>query len=188
MTPRLSSSLAALSLALALGSAVSVQAVTTIPEPAQNVTIYKQLGYAFGYTYNTPTGLFGGGGGGGGGGGFVGGGVVPPQNLGPADGNFLAPPAGGGGAYIGTPGGVVQGGSPIVGGGAGAGAGGAAGGAGGSVGAGGAGGAGGGAAQQPNDSVVAVPDAGAGPFSLAFVLAGLALISRFFAGRRSIAR
>jgi len=88
----------ALAFALALGGATSAHAVPSPSEPIHDVTIYRQLGYAFGFTNATPTGLFGafgGGGGGGGGGGFAVG-TMPQLNLGNGGGNFLMASGGGG--------------------------------------------------------------------------------------------
>ena len=164
-----SRTLAALALAAGLAGATSAQAVTAPVESTQTVTIYKQLGFAFGFTNSTPSnlfGAFGGGGGGGGGGGFAGVGSVPPLNLGPAGGNFLVAPGGGGGGgggggMVSVPPPILKGGAPIVQGG-----------------------------DTPNplqtppvgqEAAVQVPDLGVGPLGFALVLAGMAAFARRFA-------
>ncbi len=153
-------SFAAVAFAFALGVVTSVQAVTALSEPGNTITIYKPLGFAFGFTGSTPSSLFGTfGGGGGGGGGFAGGGTMPQLNLGPK-GNFLAGPGGGvgGGGFVAGPTPVFQGGAAVVGGGE----------------------------QTPqslggvNNLVVAqVPDAGVGTLGFGLVLAVLGLAARF---------
>lgn len=182
----------AVAFALALGGANLAQAVPSGSETSNDITIYRQLGYAFGLSNATPTGLFGafgggGAGGGGGGGGFAGG-TVPQLNLGPGGGNFLMAPGGGGAA----------------------GAGGAAGGAGGAGGGGGAGGFGG-MISQPGpillpgapivgegaqgggnpsplvDPVVHVPETGVGTLGFGLTLALFALAARRQSGSRRVA-
>jgi hypothetical protein len=64
----------AVAFALALGGANLAQAVPSGSDTFNDITIYRQLGYAFGFSNATPSGLFGavGGGGAGGTGGFGG--------------------------------------------------------------------------------------------------------------------
>jgi len=155
-----------LAFALAIAAATAVQAVPGQSDPSHDVTIYRQLGYAFGFSNSTPSGLFGafgGGGGGGGGGGFAGG-TVPQLNLGPAaGGNFLGAPGGGGGGgggggyggIISSPSPILLPGAPVVG-----------------------GGGQGGGSPSPQIDIVQVPDAGVSTLGFGLTLALFALAAR----------
>ena len=185
----------ALAFAFAIGAATSAQAVPSSSETVNDITIYRQLGYAFGLSNATPAGLFGafGGGGGGGAGGFSGG-TVPQFNLGSGGGNLPMAPGGGGGGAAGAGGGAGGAGA----GGAGAGGAGGAGGFGGMIippspvllpGApiveGGAQGGGGPSAQV--GLAVQVPDVGVSTLGFGLTLAFFALAARRQSSARRVA-
>ena len=191
----------ALAFAFAIGAATSAQAVPSSSETVNDITIYRQLGYAFGLSNATPAGLFGafgGGGGGGGGAGGFSGGTVPQFNLGSGGGNLPMAPGGGGGGAA-SAGGAAGGGAGGAGaGGAGAGGAGGAGGFGGMIipptpvllpGApiveGGAQGGGGPSAQV--GLAVQVPDVGVSTLGFGLTLAFFALAARRQSNVRRIA-